>query len=55
MSHTAKAFENCDRQFKPVFADPKPQKDSKVDTFINRGGNNDIRNDNFPPGKLDLF
>lgn len=26
MSHAAKAFEACDRTFKPVFADPKPQK-----------------------------
>ncbi len=26
MSHAAKAFEECDRGFKPVFADPKPQK-----------------------------
>ena len=26
MSHAAKAFEECDRSFKPVFADPKPQK-----------------------------
>jgi len=26
MSHAAKAFEGCDRSFKPVFADPKPQK-----------------------------
>jgi len=26
MSHAAKAFEGCDRSYKPVFADPKPQK-----------------------------
>lgn len=26
MSHAAKAFEDCERSFKPVFADPKPQK-----------------------------
>jgi len=26
MSHAAKAFEACDRSYKPVFADPKPQK-----------------------------
>jgi len=26
MSHAAKAFEACERTFKPVFADPKPQK-----------------------------
>jgi len=26
VSHAAKAFEDCDRTFKPVFADPKPQK-----------------------------
>ena len=28
MSHAAKAFEECDRAFKPVFAEPKPQKSS---------------------------
>ena len=28
MSHAAKAFEGCDRSYKPVFADPKPQKNS---------------------------
>lgn len=27
MSHAARAFEGCDRSYKPVFADPKPQKD----------------------------
>ncbi|KAK7075163.1 RNA-binding protein 45 [Halocaridina rubra] len=26
MSHAAKAYEGCDRSYKPVFADPKPQK-----------------------------
>ncbi|QQP39762.1 RNAbinding protein 45like [Caligus rogercresseyi] len=26
MSHAAKAFEECDRSFKPVFAEPRPQK-----------------------------
>jgi hypothetical protein len=26
MSHAAKAFEACERTYKPVFADPKPQK-----------------------------
>ena len=31
MSHAAKAFEECDRSFKPVFADPKPQKGSYSD------------------------
>ncbi|XP_065339373.1 RNA-binding protein 45 [Cloeon dipterum] len=27
-SHAAKAFEGCDKSFKPVFAEPKPQKSS---------------------------
>lgn len=31
MSHAAKAFEGCDRNFKPVFADPKPTKSSYHD------------------------
>lgn len=31
MSHAAKAFEECDRSYKPVFADPKPQKSSYHD------------------------
>ncbi len=31
MSHAAKAFEECDRSFRPVFADPKPQKSSYHD------------------------
>uniref|UniRef100_A0A0K2TAK8 RNAbinding protein 45like [Megachile rotundata] n=1 Tax=Lepeophtheirus salmonis TaxID=72036 RepID=A0A0K2TAK8_LEPSM len=26
MSHAAKAFEECDRSFKPVFAEPRPQR-----------------------------
>ena len=26
MSHAAKAFESCERSFKAVFADPKPQR-----------------------------
>lgn len=30
MSHAAKAFESCDRSFKPVFADPKPQKSDGI-------------------------
>jgi len=28
MSHAAKAYEECDRAFRPVFADPKPQKNA---------------------------
>lgn len=32
MSHAAKAFEDCDRTFKPVFADPKPQKSNYHET-----------------------
>jgi len=31
MSHAAKAFEACERSFKPVFADPKPQKSGYQD------------------------
>ena len=39
MSHAAKAFEECDRSFKPVFADPKPQKSSyHVDGSVSTGG-----------------
>lgn len=40
MSHAAKAFESCDRSFKPVFADPKPQ---KSDGIKFDGGGRDIR------------
>jgi len=37
MSHAAKAFEDCERSYKPVFADPKPkQGDYKDKTDINR-------------------
>jgi RNA recognition motif-containing protein len=38
MSHAAKAFEECDRSFKPVFADPKPQKSSYHDGAGSGGG-----------------
>ncbi len=38
MSHAAKAFEECDRVFKPVFADPKPQKSSYHDGAGSGGG-----------------
>lgn len=31
MSHAAKAFEECDRTFKPVFAEPKPNRPSYND------------------------
>lgn len=47
MSHTAKAYENCDRSFKPVFADPKPQKDAKLEVFRGNNDTRDIRSDNF--------
>lgn len=40
MSHAAKAFEGCERTFKPVFADPKPQ---KSDGIKFDGGGRDIR------------
>ena len=37
MSHAAKAFEDCERSYKPVFADPKPkQGDYRGQTDINR-------------------
>ena len=42
MSHTAKAFEGCDRNFKPVFADPKPQKNDVMKLDVMRG---DLRGD----------
>ena len=32
VSHTAKAFESCDRSFKPVFADPRPPKTNQADS-----------------------
>ncbi|XP_050714485.1 RNA-binding protein 45-like isoform X3 [Eriocheir sinensis] len=41
MSHAAKAFESCDRSFKPVFADPKPQKSDGIK--FDGGGRGDIR------------
>jgi hypothetical protein len=40
MSHAAKAFEACDRIYKPVFADPKPQKSGYHD---GGGGSNSDR------------
>lgn len=37
MSHAAKAFEDCERAYKPVFADPKPkQGDYRNQTDINK-------------------
>lgn len=38
MSHAAKAFENCDRSFKPVFAEPKPSKSSNYESDKSGGG-----------------
>ena len=32
VSHTAKAFESCERSFKPVFADPRPPKTNHADS-----------------------
>ncbi|KAG7175307.1 RNA-binding protein 45-like [Homarus americanus] len=43
MSHAAKAFESCDRTFKPVFADPKPQKSDGIK--FDGGGGRDLRGD----------
>ena len=37
MSHAAKAFEGCDRSFKPVFADPKPTKGAYSDHHPHSG------------------
>jgi len=31
ISHAAKAFEECDRSYKPVFADPKPSRNESYD------------------------
>ena len=41
MSHAAKAFEGCERTFKPVFADPKPQKSEGIK--FDGGGGRDLR------------
>lgn len=39
MSEAAKAYENCDRTFKPVFAEPRPQnKDNYGSDYGGRGG-----------------
>ena len=41
MSEAAKAYENCDRSFKPVFAEPRPQNkdnNSYSNEFNSRGG-----------------
>lgn len=38
MSHAAKAFESCDRSFKPVFAAPKPQKSGYQDAAATGAG-----------------
>ena len=43
MSHAAKAFEGCDRTYKPVFADPKPQKPEGIK--FEGGGGRDMRSD----------
>lgn len=47
MSHAAKAFESCERTFKPVFADPKPQKSDgiKFDGGGGGSGGRDMRGD----------
>lgn len=38
MSHAARAFEGCDRSYKPVFADPKPSKTSSYNESGTGGG-----------------
>lgn len=37
VSHAAKAFESCDRSFKPVFADPRPPKQTQESSQSNLG------------------
>ena len=38
ISHAAKAYEGCDRSFKPVFADPRPQKPLVDDRYSSAHG-----------------
>lgn len=37
ISHAAKAYEGCDRSFKPVFADPRPQKPMSDERYSGHG------------------
>eukprot|EP00092_Neocalanus_flemingeri_P028795 GFUD01031260.1.p1 GENE.GFUD01031260.1~~GFUD01031260.1.p1 ORF type:complete len:452 (+),score=84.05 GFUD01031260.1:91-1446(+) len=42
--HAAKAFETCDRSYKPVFADPRPSKGEEfINGFSPRGGSDTSR------------
>ncbi|XP_037076216.1 LOW QUALITY PROTEIN: RNA-binding protein 45-like [Pollicipes pollicipes] len=59
MSHAAKAYENCDRSFKPMFADPKPQKDMRNDGMMLSGPGSSVSSSGFdmmaytpPSGKM---
>jgi RNA recognition motif-containing protein len=38
VSHAAKAFEECDQSYKPVFAEPKPSRSqNQVQKVFNKG------------------
>ncbi|CAL4060920.1 unnamed protein product, partial [Meganyctiphanes norvegica] len=50
MSHAAKAFEACERNYKPVFADPKPQKSDSLDRFDGIPRNGHIRGEDLGRG-----
>lgn len=45
--HAAKAFESCDRSYKPVFADPRPARE----VMLTNG--NSINRSNYDPNKTD--
>lgn len=47
VSHTAKAYENCDRAFKPVFADPRPPKQVHADSTQSNVGTASSTTSNF--------
>ncbi|KAF0305374.1 RNA-binding protein 45 [Amphibalanus amphitrite] len=59
MSHAAKAYENCDRSFKPMFADPKPVRDMRNDGMMLSGPGSSVSSSGFdmaaytpPSGKM---
>ena len=47
MSHAAKAYENCDRSFKPMFADPKPVRDMRSDGMLLSGPGSSVSSSGF--------
>ena len=55
MSHAAKAFEGCDRSYKPVFADPKPQKNSYSSEGSHSGHHHHHHSQQFPQGKAYIY